>query len=118
MWQVPARLLYFLFSPFPWDIRLPAHIIGYVDGAIYLALVALILANVGKIWRNPAARMVLLVFLVLLVSLALGTANFGTAIRHRAKLVLLLVVLAAPYLDLALRDLLSRLGNRHRRSAA
>ena len=40
----------------------------------------------------------LYILLVYLAAFGLGTGNFGTGIRHRTKFVILLILLAAPWL--------------------
>ena len=39
VYKIPVRSVYFLFSPFPWDIKKFSHIMGAIDGLIYLILV-------------------------------------------------------------------------------
>ncbi|SVE06588.1 uncharacterized protein METZ01_LOCUS459442, partial [marine metagenome] len=63
VWAVPVKITYLLFAPFPWDIKTPAHLIGLIDGLLYLGLIIIITRNIKTIWRNPAARTVLLVIL-------------------------------------------------------
>ena len=96
--KVPVRALYFTVGPFPWDVRSARHLIGFFDGLLYLALVVLILRNFRTIWRDPAARAVLLVLVGYLIVFGMVVGNFGTGIRHRAKFVAGLVILAAPLL--------------------
>ncbi|MDP1731602.1 MAG: glycosyltransferase family 39 protein [Devosia sp.] len=98
IWAVPLRLVYFLFSPFPWDVRTPAHLSGLLDSLLYAGLAWYMWKNRGRIWADPAARLVLLIVLPLLLAFAIGTGNFGTAMRHRSKLLPVLAVLAAPAL--------------------
>ena len=46
IFKVPIRVLYFLFfSPFPWHVTKPAHIIGMMDGLLYLMIFYLIFRN-------------------------------------------------------------------------
>ena len=45
VYKVPVRAVYFLFSPFPWDIKKSSHIIGAIDGLAYLILVYFIFCN-------------------------------------------------------------------------
>ena len=96
----PARMAYFTFSPFPWDVRTPAHLIGLVDGLLYMLLVFLIWRNKRAIWANPAARAILFIILGYILVFSFGIGNFGTGIRHRAKFVAGLIILAAPLLPM------------------
>jgi len=98
VWAIPLKAVYLLFSPFPWDVKTPAHLIGLMDGLLYLGLVIIIFRNIKTIWRNETARIVLLVILPFIFAYSLGTSNFGTSIRHRAKFVGVLIMLASFWL--------------------
>ncbi len=95
VWAIPVKVIYLLFSPFPWDMKTPAHFIGVIDGLLYLGLIIIITRNIKTIWLNPAARTVLLVILPFIVAYGIGTSNFGTSIRHRAKFVGVLIMLSS-----------------------
>ena len=95
---LPARFIYFIAAPFPWDIRSANQIMGLFDGLLYLILGWLIKRNFSLIWANSNARLLILVVTPLLVIYALGTSNFGTGIRHRAKFVAVLLVIASPFI--------------------
>lgn len=97
LWIVPLRAVYLLFSPFVWDVQSAAHLIGHFDALLYLSLVLAVIVNCRYLSANPAALAILLVFIAGAVMLGAGTGNFGTGLRHRAKLLPLLVVLAAPF---------------------
>lgn len=98
--KTPLRMAYFTFSPFPWDVRLPSHLIGMFDGIFYLLLFFLIWRNRRAIWASPATRVILLIVIGYILVFSLGTGNFGTGIRHRAKFVAVLIILAAPLLPM------------------
>jgi hypothetical protein len=95
---LPVRFVYFLGAPFPWDIRSAQHLIGLFDGLLYLTIVWLIMHNLPSIWANRSARLLLIILIPLIVIYTVGTGNFGTGIRHRAKFIAVLVVLAAPFI--------------------
>ena len=99
IWAVPVRISYFLFSPFVWDISRAAHLVGLADAILYMVLVYSLWHNRSVIWSDPAARAVVLILLALIITYAVGTGNFGTGLRHRAKLVVVFVVLAAPFMS-------------------
>ena len=42
VWAIPVKVTYLLFSPFPWDIKTPAHLIGLIDGLLYLGHIIII----------------------------------------------------------------------------
>jgi 4-amino-4-deoxy-L-arabinose transferase-like glycosyltransferase len=101
-WKAPARVAYFLFSPFPWDVRYPRHLIGFADGLLYMVLAVLLWRNRKAVWADPAARAVFLVLVPLILVFGVAVGNFGTGLRHRSKMVAGLIVLAAPMLPYVL----------------
>ena len=96
IYKVPIRSIYFLFAPFPWDVKKKIHYIGMFDAFIYLILVFLILKNIKIIWNNPVTRIILIILLSYILTYSFGVGNFGTGIRHRSKFVIILILLAAP----------------------
>jgi hypothetical protein len=96
--KIIFKIFYFLYSPFFWDINQFHHILGFFDGILYLGLTIYVLCNLHSIWENPIARFFLLLLIVYITIHALGVGNFGTAIRHRSKFVVFLIILAAPRL--------------------
>lgn len=99
IYKGPIRVVYFIFSPFPWDIRKATQLIGLLDSLLYMTLVYLIWRNRKAIWEDRASRSILLVLIVYLLVFGLVIGNYGTAIRHRSKFVGALIVLAAPTLS-------------------
>jgi hypothetical protein len=93
VWQLPIRAAYFLFAPFPWMVHSATDIIGFMDGACYLMLCFLIFRRRSELRRYPTSRFYLAILCGAITVFALGTSNYGTALRHRAKLVPLIFVL-------------------------
>lgn len=96
IYKVPIRSLLFLYSPLPWNVTEIKHLIGFFDALLYMYLSILILLNLKIIWKDPALKLILLILLSYLIVFGIGVGNFGTAIRHRSKLVILIILLAAP----------------------
>jgi 4-amino-4-deoxy-L-arabinose transferase-like glycosyltransferase len=94
-YKVPVRAIYFVFGPFPWDIKKFKHLIGMFDAFLYMYLVYLIISNIKFILKDPALRIVLIILLSYIVVFAVGVGNFGTSIRHRSKFVVFFILLAA-----------------------
>jgi hypothetical protein len=92
------KLFYFLFSPFPWDISKFSHILGLLDGVVFMMLFLSIYNHRKHIKSNPQAfiLLVFVIFLSLIFSIAVG--NFGTGLRHRSKILPLVIVIAAPFI--------------------
>ena len=99
IYKGPIRSLYFVFSPFPWDVKKPAHLIGVFDSLLYIYLTFLIFQNRKIIWKDPALRAILIILLSYIVVFGVGVGNFGTGIRHRSKFVIMFILLAAPLIN-------------------
>lgn len=93
-----ARIIYFLYSPFPWDIKRSYHLLGFFDSILVFYFTIAAWKNRKLIWEDPMARFLLLLFLTYVFIYGLGTSNFGTAIRHKTKFIFILIFLAAPKL--------------------
>jgi hypothetical protein len=96
--MLPLRLVFFTGGPFLWNARSAEQLMGAVDGLLLLFLFGLVVANASTVWRNQSARAVFLLWIVLMLIFAAGTANFGTALRHRVKFAPELIALASPFL--------------------
>ena len=99
IYKAPIRMIYFVFSPFPWDVEKVVHLIGFFDSILYLYLVILILYNIKVIWREPSLRIILLILLFYIFVFAFGVGNFGTAFRHKSKFAFMFIILAAPLIN-------------------
>lgn len=97
LWQSPIRAFFFLTKPFIWDIRSFGHIIAFVDALIWIFIIFIIYKNRLTIYKNPAAIAILISCIIAIVAFSYGTTNFGTAIRHRTKFYVEMLVLAAPF---------------------
>tara|TARA_B110000305_G_scaffold68807_1_gene77215 strand:- start:651 stop:1874 length:1224 start_codon:yes stop_codon:yes gene_type:complete len=95
-YKIPIRSVYFLFSPFPWDVKKKYHVIGVLDSFLYMILVYLIFRNRKAIWKDPALRIILIILLAYIIVYGVGVGNFGSGIRHRSKFAIELILLAAP----------------------
>lgn len=91
LYLFPARTLYFFFSPFPWDVKSYAHVLGLLDGIFYLFLLIKLIRNYRSIISNRHIRFLSAIFLPIIILFVFGVGNFGTAVRHRAKFLMLFV---------------------------
>jgi len=94
--KIPVRYVTFIFSPMiPWLVRSIWHTVGLIDAFLYLLLFYLII-KYRKIFRyNETAKAIFIMVLFTALVYSLGVTNVGTAIRHRAKLAPILIVLAS-----------------------
>ena len=90
------KIFYFLYSPFAWDIKSYNHLFGLFDGILYFMFTIYVIRNRYYIWKNPITRIFILIFVCYLLVYGIGVGNFGTAIRHRSKFIVILIVLGAP----------------------
>jgi hypothetical protein len=91
-----VRMLYFLFSPFPWNIEKLSHLLGMFDSFLYMILAYLIFNNRETIWKDSASRTIMIILLCYIFVYGLGVSNFGAGVRHRSKFVIIMILLAAP----------------------
>lgn len=96
IYKIPIRIVYFLFSPFPWDIYKLSHLFGVLDSILYAILIFFIFKNKNIIWKDPALRLILFLLIIYLIVYSLGVSNFGAGIRHRSKFVIEIILLAGP----------------------
>jgi len=98
IYKGPIRILYFIFSPFPWDIKNLNHLIGFFDSILYMGIVFLVIKNLKIIWKDPCLRIILLILVGYITVFGLIIGNFGTSLRHRSKFVVGLIILIAPFI--------------------
>ncbi len=89
---------YYMFAPFPWQVRSPLDAYGAMESILRLVL----LIGAVRLWmhlRGPPRRVVA-VMLVLYFGLAamwgIGTVNYGTALRHHLTTTWILLLLGGP----------------------
>lgn len=94
----PLVFIYYMMAPFPWQIRSGLDVYALLE--VYLRLALIYFGIVA--WRHSTGerrdqyRYVLIVFFSLEFMWSLGTANWGTAIRHHLIAYGLIVVLGGP----------------------
>lgn len=87
---VPLKLIYFVLSPMPYDVRGFGDITAIlIDSSFYYFLLYKIIRS-KKVINNNFLRIFPKIFFILFLTVALGfalgTENSGTAMRHRAKI--------------------------------
>jgi hypothetical protein len=91
------RLVYFLFSPFIWDIKAINHLLGLVDGIMILFLFYFIIKGLLLKKLNNFASILLIILIPLLITYSWGVGNFGTALRHRVKFIPVFIAISTIY---------------------
>jgi hypothetical protein len=98
--SVAVIFVYYMFAPFPWQIRAPADVLGCVEAVLRLVLLCFALQT----WRRTSGAdrrnrgLLLLAYFALAGLWSLGTINYGTAYRHHVTTNWLLVLLGGPQL--------------------
>ena len=98
IYKMPIKAMYFVFSPFPWEIKKNSHYLGMLDGILHILLTYLIFRNRKAIWADPVLRIIFLMLVAYIFVYGVAVGNFGTGIRHRAKFVVMFILLVAPLL--------------------
>ena len=98
MYKAPIRIIYFMLSPFPWDIKKSAHLLGLFDGIFHMILLYLFIKNFKSIWSNKSLRIIIIVLAIYLILFGLASGNFGTGLRHRTKFLIVLILMIAPWI--------------------
>lgn len=93
IFYLPLRIIYFLFAPFLWMLRGAEDLFVFLDGCFYLILVILAIRNLKHL-EAKIKKAFLLYFLAFTVVFSIGTTNYGTAMRHRHKILWLIVAVA------------------------
>jgi hypothetical protein len=94
---LPKGLAFFLFAPYPWTIRNLRQAVTLPEMLCFYFLVPSMLRGARDLLRAraPGALMLLLITLSLTLGYALGEANAGAAYRHRAQILVFLLIFAA-----------------------
>jgi hypothetical protein len=95
LWQPPIRVIFFLLMPFPWLVTSVYDLLGVLDSLLYVCVLLCLIRAAPRIRRNGAAAAVLFLASASVVVLSLAVSNYGTAIRHRAKIAPILIAVAA-----------------------
>lgn len=94
-WQAPIRVLFFWFAPLPWMMTKMIDGFAFLDAITFMVMFALIFRSPRILLSEPRLLGVIYFALLGSVVFALGTVNFGTAIRHRGKFLPLFLVASA-----------------------
>ena len=92
----PIKILHFLFGPFIWEINTIGKYVILIDSLLYLALFLILAFNFNKIYQDVSLFYIFIFIILIVCVYTLGTGNYGTAIRHKCKFLILLFVLISP----------------------
>ena len=94
LWQAPIRVVYFLFAPFPWMLSDGSDLFGFLDSLLFAFLIGRTIRHRREVAQVPAIALVLGVFSAMALVFAIAVSNYGTALRHRNKMLPLLLAAA------------------------
>lgn len=98
LWHTPVRVFYFMFAPFPWMIDTLSGLLGFFETILYMFLCYYSVVGVRRLLKAGVKKAeaigLAIVTLSIIVIFAWGTNNYGTAMRHRAKIAPLLIAMA------------------------
>ncbi len=94
---LPIGLPAFLFGPPPWQVRGARQLPAVADALVWWALLPSLARGLRSAWRRRAREVLIVVVPALCVAagLALGIANFGTVVRQRNQVLVLLLPIIA-----------------------
>ncbi|GEK57699.1 hypothetical protein CHL76_01210 [Marinococcus halophilus] len=93
----PIRLIYFVYTPFPWQITDFQQAISFLESIVLIIMTFYILKNIKKIINYSLYKkgfFFLIAFCLLgLIANGLIDSNVGTAIRHKLQYLYLFIIL-------------------------
>ncbi len=89
--------VYFLFAPFPWHFEVINDVPGLVESAIGLGFLIFSLAGIKTVGQKAPVAVITLIAALVVYSVlyGYGTANYGTALRHRQAVFWIILVFGA-----------------------
>lgn len=93
---IPVSLFQYLFEPMPWRISAIVDMQAVLENILRLCLICMALAGLRKLPVGRRALVVFIIFSYILIETvwAVGTLNWGTAIRHHIPAMGLLIAAA------------------------
>ncbi len=96
---LPVRLVYFVFSPFPWQVNSISQALSGIEGVILMWFTFVILRKwkvIKKLATNKAMLWTFILFCLFgLMSNAVIDSNSGTAMRHKLQFIYVIFILYA-----------------------
>jgi len=89
--------VYFLFAPFPWHFEVVDDFAGLIESALGLGFLVFSFAGIKTVGQKAPVAVITLIAALVVYSVlyGYGTANYGTAIRHRQAVFWIILVFGA-----------------------
>lgn len=96
LWKLPIRIVAFLGAPLiPFMVKSANHILGVIDATVYVVLFYFIIKKRFLFKAYKVYSIIFCIIFTIVIGFSFGSSNFGTNIRHRAKVLPLITVLGA-----------------------
>ena len=82
IYLTPIMVIYFIGSPFIWELKKFDHFIPFIDSSFILICFTLLGFQINKFKNYNDMQTIILILLISLFYLFIRTGNFGTAFRH------------------------------------
>lgn len=104
-------MVYYMFAPFPWQVQTPVDLYGFAEAVMRMLLIAAALKTWLKLRGTPRriATLLLGMYAMAVAMWAIGTVNYGTALRHHYTTTWILFLLGWPQLVHWFREFIRRL---------
>ena len=98
---MPISFLQYLMEPLPWRIATPLDLALFIENCLRLILIFYAISNLAKVYSFLQTRLFFLIvmFLSLEMLWAIGTVNWGSAVRHHIPALGILVIIGICFLD-------------------
>lgn len=91
---LPIRVVAFFFAPLmPFMVRGTSHLMGAIDAIFYLIIFYNIFKRRKIVFKNKINKSIITIIFAIAIVFSLGASNFGTNIRHRAKILPIILML-------------------------
>ncbi len=89
--------VYFLFAPFPWHFEVINDLPGLIESAVGLGFLVFSFAGIKTVGQKAPVAVITLIAALVVYSVlyGYGTANYGTALRHRQAVFWIILVFGA-----------------------
>lgn len=93
IYLAPLKIIYFIISPLPWNINSYLDFLGFIDSLFYIILFVYLFTKIKIIWSDPTLKLIFIIMMSYLCVFGISIGNYGSAIRHRTKIFIILIIL-------------------------
>ncbi len=93
LWKLPLKSVYFLFTPFPWQVRSVQEVLGLLRSMLNVYIFYFFIASIPTLAFLRTTRLLLLMTITMFLSFLVIVMSPISSIRHSSKLIPLVVML-------------------------